>query len=441
MSSATPGPASVVVTEIIARKRDGKALTPEEISSVVAGLMRGAVSDAQMAALLMATVLRGMSEEETAALTQAMLHSGEVLDLSSIAGLKVDKHSTGGVGDKTTLVVAPLVAALGVPVPKMSGRALGHTGGTIDKLECIPGLRTDLSPARFRQQVAEIGVAIASQSDRMAPADKRIYALRDATATVESVPLIAASVMSKKLAAGADALVLDVKVGEGAFMAQRQQARALAEMMVRIGRGAGKRVVALVTAMDQPLGRTVGDALEVGEAVETLHGQGPEDFTDLCGIVAGYMLLVGGKAATPEEGRRGAQEALRSGAGLAKLRELVRAQGGAPEVVDDPSRLLGDTECRAVSLAQEGHLVRLDARQVGLVLRQLKEAAGPRKACCGVLLLAKCGEKVGDAPVARVIGPRGAGAALEEAARALAGAYGVAGEPVTGAALLQEVIA
>ena len=294
---------SVSPQSVIARKRDGHELSSEEIAWVVDGFVRGAVSEGQMAALLMAIVLNGMQPREVADLTLCMMRSGEVLDLSDLPGIKVDKHSTGGVGDKTTLVVAPLVAALGVPVPKMSGRALGHTGGTIDKLECLPGLTTQLSTERFRRQIAEIGVAIAAQSETMVPADKRIYALRDATATVESIPLIAASVMSKKLAVGADALVLDVKAGEGAFMADVARARELARVMVEIGEHAGKRVVALVTAMDQPLGTAVGDVLELQEAIATLAGDGPPDFVDLCALVAGHMLALGDARPTRRKGR------------------------------------------------------------------------------------------------------------------------------------------
>jgi pyrimidine-nucleoside phosphorylase len=430
----------MVITDIIAKKRDGGALQAEEIAWVVDGLVHGVVSDAQMAALLMAIVLRGMDEQEATHLTLAMTRSGETLDLSSIPGTTVDKHSTGGVGDKTTLVVAPLAAALGVPVPKMSGRALGHTGGTIDKLECLPGLRTDLSPAQFVEQVSDIGVAIAAQSARMAPADKRLYALRDATATVESVPLIASSVMSKKLAVGAQALVLDVKVGEGALLAGLEQARALARTMVDIGTRAGQRVVALLTAMDQPLGAAVGDALEVIEAIETLQGRGPADFTELCETITGYMLWLGSAATSPEEGRTRARTALAAGAGLAKLRQLVHAQGGEVAALDTPSSLLAEVARQEVRLASRGWVTGIDARAVGVAVRDLKAAAGPDKARVGVLLQVKGGEEATGRPVATVIAPPGLGEARSRAAEAVARAYQVGVASTPRRALLQEVV-
>ena len=364
------------ITDIIARKRDGKELAEAEIERVVSGFVRGEVGEGPMAALLMAVVLKGMSTAETAALTLAMARSGERLDLSAIPGVKVDKHSTGGVGDKTTLVVAPLVAALGVPVPKMSGRALGHTGGTIEKLEAIPGLSTDLPRDQFRVQVAEIGVAIASQTDDMVPADKMIYALRDATATVESIPLIAASVMSKKLAVGAEAMVLDVKVGAGAFMRDLGRARELAKAMVEIGSRAGRKVVALITRMEQPLGAAVGDAVEMVEAIQTLGGQGPPDLVQLCEVVAGHMLALGGAAASPEAGAGRARQALSSGMGKEKLRQMVAAQGGDARVVDEPESLLESSVRLPVRLGRAGFLAAVEARRIGVTVRRLKEAVG-----------------------------------------------------------------
>jgi pyrimidine-nucleoside phosphorylase len=395
----------LAIREVIAKKRDGFELSPEQIREAVDGYVLGRVSDSQMAALLMAIVLRGMTARETADLTFAMVASGECLDFSSIPGTKVDKHSTGGVGDKTTLVVAPLVASLGVPVPKMSGRALGHTGGTIDKLECIPGLTTALSPDRFRRQVAEIGVAIAAQTDRMAPADRKIYALRDATATVESVPLIASSVMSKKLAAGADAIVLDVKAGAGAFMPDLESARDLAEAMVDIARRGGKRVVALVTRMDEPLGAAVGDAPELIEAVQTLAGHGPPDFVALCEIVAGHMLHLGGAAPDPEHGRARARRGLASGAGLAKLRDMVAAQGGSPDILDQPEALIGGAERIPVEAERDGCVAAIDARRIGALVRDLKTRTGERKSECGVLLHKKAGDPVAGGPFASILVP------------------------------------
>lgn len=403
----------MAIRAAIASKRDGGELTKEEISRAVSGFVSGQVREAEMAALLMAIFLRGMSARETADLTMAMVETGEQLDLSAVGGPTVDKHSTGGVGDKTTLVVAPLVAALGVRVPKMSGKALGHTGGTIDKLTTIPGLTTELSPDRFLRQVAEVGVAIAVQSDRLAPADRLIYSLRDRTATVESIPLIASSVMSKKLAVGAQGIVLDVKVGSGAFMRDLRQARELAEAMVAIGERAGRRVVALITRMDEPLGRAVGDAVEMVEAIETLAGRGPADFLELCEMLAGHMLAVAGAAPDAEDGRAQARAALAQGRGLPTLHAMVAAQGGSATALDDPSVLIGKVEERPVYPPGEGYLTAVEARAVGSAVRGLKEAVGPAaRAQCGVLLRAKVGDRVEGQPAATVIAPCGASEAL-----------------------------
>jgi pyrimidine-nucleoside phosphorylase len=393
----------VDIRDIIACKRDGAELTPDEISWVVGGYTQGLIPDAPMAALLMAIVLRGMTARETTDLTLAMLDSGDRLDLSSLPGATVDKHSTGGVGDKTTLVVAPLLATLGVKVGKVSGRALGHTGGTIDKLECVPGLKTELAPERFVAQVTEIGVAICAQSARIAPADRKIYALRNETATVESIPLIASSVMSKKLAVGADAIVLDVKAGRGAFVPSVAEARKLATAMVEIGSGAGRKVVALVTRMDEPLGRAVGDAVELVEAIETLRGRGPRDFVNLCTLVAGHMLALGGVTADAGEGRKAARRALRSGVGLAKLRELVVAQGGDPSVIDEPSLLTKGAAFLPVSLDASGYVNSIDARRIGEMVRELKSAAGERKSLCGVLVEKKVGDRIGAGEVVAAV--------------------------------------
>jgi pyrimidine-nucleoside phosphorylase len=311
----------MVPLEVIGRKRDGGEHTPEEIDFLLSGYLRGDIPDYQMAAWLMAVCIRGMTRAETLALTRAMVASGEVLDLSGIKGIKVDKHSTGGVGDKVTLIAAPLAAACGVKVPKLSGRALAHTGGTLDKLESVPGLTVDLDPERFIRQVLEIGIAVAAQSPRMVPADKLLYALRDVTATVPSVPLIASSVMSKKIAAGADAIVLDVKFGRGAFMPDVDAAVELASEMVQLGEGAGRRTVALVTAMDNPLGLSVGNALEVAEALRALEGEGDEELLEVSLRVALEMCKLAGVSVDP--GR-----VLRSGAGRETFVRMLVAQGG-----------------------------------------------------------------------------------------------------------------
>jgi pyrimidine-nucleoside phosphorylase len=307
--------------EVIGRKRDGGEHTPEEIDWLLAAYLKGDVPDYQMAAWLMAVCIRGMTRAETLALTNAMVRSGEVLDLSGIEGVKVDKHSTGGVGDKVTLIAAPLAAACGVKVPKLSGRGLAHTGGTLDKLESVPGLTVDLEPERFIRQVRDVGIAVAAQSPKIVPADKAMYALRDVTGTVPSIPLIASSVMSKKIAAGADAIVLDVKFGRGAFMPDPESAKRLAREMVLIGDGAGRRTVALVTAMDNPLGRSIGNALEVQEALDALEGKGDQELIEVSLSVAGEMCRLAGVSIKPED-------ALRSGAGRKKFEEMLAAQGG-----------------------------------------------------------------------------------------------------------------
>ncbi|HYS98056.1 MAG TPA: thymidine phosphorylase [Candidatus Dormibacteraeota bacterium] len=345
--------------EVIGRKRDGHEHPPEEIEFLLSGYVRGEIADYQMAAWLMAVCIRGMTAAETLALTQTMVASGEVLDLSAIPGIKVDKHSTGGVGDKVTLIAAPLAAACGVKVPKLSGRALAHTGGTLDKLESVPGLTVDLDPDRFIKQVREIGIAVASQSPRMVPADKLLYALRDVTATVPSIPLIASSVMSKKIAAGADAIVLDVKFGRGAFMPDVASAEQLAREMVELGEGAGRRTVALVTAMDNPLGRSVGNALEVQEALDALAGVGDDELLEVCLRVTREMCQVAGVSADPEK-------VLRSGAGRQTFERMLAAQGGHLERGLPVAPV--QVEVKAES---EGHVEGIDALEVGLAAIEL----------------------------------------------------------------------
>jgi len=340
--------------EVIGHKRDGREHTPDEIQFLVTGYVRGEIPDYQMAAWLMAVAIRGMTPAETLALTQAMVASGEVLDLSAIPGIKVDKHSTGGVGDKVTLIAAPLAAACGVKVPKLSGRALAHTGGTLDKLESVPGLTVDLDPERFIEQVREIGIAVAAQSPRLVPADKLLYALRDVTATVQSLPLIASSVMSKKIAAGADAIVLDVKFGRGAFMPDVASAEDLAAEMVQLGEGAGRRTVALVTAMDNPLGLTVGNALEVAEALEALSGRGDEELLDVSVRVAREMCELAGVSADPAQ-------AMRSGAGRQTFERMLAAQGGHLERGLPVAAVNVD-----VASTGDGYVAGIDALEVGL---------------------------------------------------------------------------
>ncbi|MGC9772052.1 pyrimidine-nucleoside phosphorylase [Fervidobacterium changbaicum] len=357
--------------DIILKKRNGGKLSKEEIEFMVSGYVKGDVPDYQMAAFLMAIYFRHMDPEERAILTEVMANSGDRIDLSSIPGIKIDKHSTGGVGDKTTLVVGPIVASLGVPVAKMSGRALGHTGGTIDKLESIPGFRTALSEEEFFENVRKIGIAIVGQTANLVPADKKIYALRDATATVDEVSLIASSIMSKKLAGGADGYVLDVKVGSGAFMKTLEQATELAEAMVGIAKAHGKKAVAVLTNMDVPLGKMVGNSLEVLEAIETLKGNGPDDFTELCLNLAAWMCHLAEKG-TFEECLKMAQEALESGRALEKFRQLVEHQGGNPEVVDRPTEVLPMTD-RTVEFTapQNGYITAIDTEKIGIASNYL----------------------------------------------------------------------
>ncbi len=352
--------------EVIHAKRDGRAIPAADLAALVDGFTRGEVPDYQMAAFCMAVFFRGMDAAEVAALTDAMLRSGDVLDLSEVPGPKVDKHSTGGVGDKVSIALAPLVAACGVKVPMISGRGLGHTGGTLDKLEAIPGFRTDLPPDRFRALVRDVGACLVGQTARLAPADGRLYALRDVTATVESIPLIAASIMSKKLAEGIDGLVLDVKVGPGAFMKSAAEARALASTLAGIGRAAGKRVAALLTDMSQPLGRAVGNALEVLEAVDLLRGGGPPDLREVTVALGAEMLRLGGGVADGPSARRAIEGAIADGRGLAKLEEIVRAQGGDPAFLRDPGRLPRAPRTYDVAAPAAGFVRAIDAEAIGL---------------------------------------------------------------------------
>ncbi|MDR2296468.1 MAG: thymidine phosphorylase [Clostridiales Family XIII bacterium] len=356
--------------DIILKKREGEALSKEEITYFVNGCTDGSIPDYQVSALLMAIFFKGLSHDETFLLTDAMMRSGDVVDLSSIEGVKVDKHSTGGVGDKTTLIAGPLAAACGVPVAKMSGRGLGFTGGTVDKMESIPGMRTGPAAADFISLVNRTKLAVIGQTGRIAPADKKLYALRDVTATVDNLSLIASSVMSKKLASGSDAFVLDVKCGNGAFMETIEDAKALGEIMVEIGTASGKKTIALVTNMDRPLGRGVGNGIEVMEAIETLKGAGPADITELSLRLASYMILAGGAAASPDAGYEAAKAALSSGAGLEKLRALIAGQGGNPAVIDDFSLFPKAALSVAVRADADGYVVGVAARDIGIASRR-----------------------------------------------------------------------
>jgi pyrimidine-nucleoside phosphorylase len=351
--------------DLIRKKRDGGALSSDEIAYLVAGCTSGNIPDYQMAAWLMAVVLRGMTREETAALTHSMLHSGEVLDLSFLPAKKVDKHSTGGVGDKTSLVLAPLVAAGGLYVPMISGRGLGHTGGTLDKLESIPGFRVDLSVSEFHRVLKACGTSMIGQTEKIAPADRKLYALRDVTGTVESPYLICASIMSKKLAEGTDALVLDVKTGSGAFMKKEEDAVFLAELMVETGERMGKQMAALITDMNQPLGRMVGNALEVQECIEVLHGGGPADLRDLCIELAAWMFFLGGAVKTVEQGKRLSAQIIVSGKAFDRFRQMVELHGGDISTIDDPTRLPGTDHRVEVPSSRSGYVTAIACEQVG----------------------------------------------------------------------------
>lgn len=351
--------------DIIIKKREGEELSRSEIEFFIDGFTRGEIPDYQASAWAMAVLLRGMTERETTDLTMAMAHSGETLDLTGVVPIAVDKHSTGGVGDKTTLVVEPVVAACGLPVGKMSGRGLGFSGGTLDKMESIPGYRTNLSREEFIEQQRTEGLVLTGQSGDLAPADGKLYALRDVTGTVPSIPLIASSIMSKKIAAGAQAIVLDVKIGLGAFMENLEEGRVLARTMVAIGALSGRKVVALLSDMNQPLGWAVGNALEVREALNALRGSGPEDFREHCLVAAAHMLVVGRKAANLDKARTMAESALESGRALESFRRLVQAQGGDVRYVDEPDRLPQAPLIETVPASRAGYLLGINAREVG----------------------------------------------------------------------------
>ncbi|MBR6029208.1 MAG: thymidine phosphorylase [Clostridia bacterium] len=418
---------------IINKKKLGEELTREEITAFAEGAATGAVPDYQLAALLMAIRLKGMNARETTDLTLSMLRTGDVADLSAIPGVKVDKHSTGGVGDTTTLVLAPLVAACGVPVAKMSGRGLGHTGGTLDKLESIPGLTVSLTEERFIQQVKDIGLAVIGQTGSLAPADKSLYALRDVTATVDSLPLIASSIMSKKLASGADAIVLDVKTGSGAIMQTVEDSIGLAQAMVDIGRLAHRPVTAIVTGMDQPLGTHVGNALEVKDAIDVLAGRTRGDLLEVSLILGAKMLLLAGRTADENEACSLLEEAIASGAGLEKLRQMIRAQGGDERVVDDLSLLPGTPVRREVSAGCRGWCAAMDTTALGLAAQAM--GAGrlrkedPLDPGVGFILPVRIGDEVfPDTPLCTLFARTEAEA--DQAEQAIRAALTFAGAPV-----------
>jgi pyrimidine-nucleoside phosphorylase len=435
---------SMRAVDLIRRKRDGGELSPAEIEFLVEGLTDGIVPTYQWAALAMAIVWRGMTTAETAALVRAMLHTGTVIDLGDIPGPKVDKHSTGGVGDKTSLILAPIAAACGVTVPMVSGRGLGHTGGTLDKLESIPGFRIDLDLAAYRRIARECGLVLIGQTAEIAPADRVLYALRDATATVESIPLITASILSKKLAEGIDALVLDVKSGDGAFMARREDARALAESMATIGRAMGKPVRAILTSMDAPLGRMVGNSLEVRECVACLRGEGPEDLMEVSLELAAEMLVLGGVAPSRAEALTRCRGSIVDGSALDRFRRVVSAQGGDPRVCDDPLGVLPRaTRLETVRAERAGFIEAFKAWPVGQASMLLgagrataEDAIDP---AAGIVLVKTVGDRVSAGEVIAELhfNPPHA-AAVPAASDLVAGAVSIGPEPVTRPSLILE---
>lgn len=385
------------MVDLIAKKRDGYALTKEEIEFIIRGYTNGDIPDYQMSAFAMAVFFRGMTEEETAALTMAMVHSGDVIDLSKIEGIKVDKHSTGGVGDTTTLVLGPLVASVGVPVAKMSGRGLGHTGGTIDKLESVPGFHVEIDNDQFIELVNKNKIAIIGQTGNLTPADKKLYALRDVTATVNSIPLIASSIMSKKIAAGADAIVLDVKTGAGAFMKDLEGAKQLAKAMVEIGKRVGRKTMAVISDMSQPLGYAVGNALEVKEAIDTLKGKGPEDLQELCLTLGSYMVYLAEKASSLEEARALLETSIQEGKALETFKVFLKAQGGDASVVDDPSKLPQAKYQWELEAPEDGYVAEIIADEVGTAAMLLGAGRATKESVIDLSVGLALRKKVGDA--------------------------------------------
>ena len=384
--------------DLIIKKRDGQELTKKEINFMIKEYCEDRIPDYQISAMLMAIYFQGMNIDEIKYLTMAMVHSGKIIDLSSIPGIKVDKHSTGGVGDTTTLALAPMVAAAGVPVAKMSGRGLGHTGGTIDKLESIKGFKTELSLNKFINIVKKVGASIISPTSDLAPADKKLYALRDVTGTIDSIPLIVSSIMSKKLAAGADAIVLDVTTGSGAFMKEYKDALKLGKIMVDIGLEFGKETVSVITNMGEPLGFAIGNSLEVKEAIEVLKNRGPEDLRDLCLVLGAYMLELGGAAKNYEEGRKRLEKILKEGTAFSKFKEMVAAQGGNPEIIDKPELLPLAKHCTKIKAVISGYIQKIDSRLIGESAMLLGAGREKKESeidlSVGIILKKKVGSKV-----------------------------------------------
>ena len=385
------------MVDIIEKKRDGGELTKAEIEFFIEGYTNGTIPDYQASSLLMAIYFQDMTDDERAHLTMAMVQSGDQIDLASIEGVKVDKHSTGGVGDTTTLPLAAMVAAVGVPVAKMSGRGLGHTGGTIDKMEAIPGFHVELTSEQFTKQVNDIKMAVVGQSGNLTPADKKLYALRDVTGTVSSIPLIAASIMSKKIASGADAIVLDVKTGDGAFMKTLDDSKELAHAMVKIGNSVGRNTMAVISDMEQPLGYAIGNALEVQEAIDALKGEGPADLMELCYTLGSQMVVLGGKAATIEEARTLLEEAVASGAALDVLRKFITAQDGDASVIDDPTRLPQAKFISEVVAKESGYVARIDAEDIGTAAMLLGAGRATKESEIDLAVGLVLRKKVGDA--------------------------------------------
>ncbi|USK32412.1 pyrimidine-nucleoside phosphorylase [Bacillus sp. F19] len=385
------------IVDLIEKKRDGKELTKEEISFIVKGYTNGDIPDYQMSALTMAIYFKGMTKQERAQLTMEMVHSGDTIDLSKIEGIKVDKHSTGGVGDTTTLVLGPLVAAVGVPVAKMSGRGLGHTGGTIDKLEAVPGFHVEIENDEFIKLVNQNKIAVIGQSGNLTPADKKLYALRDVTATVDSIPLIASSIMSKKIAAGADAIVLDVKTGAGAFMKDLDDAKELAQAMVEIGNAVGRKTMAVISDMSQPLGYAIGNALEIKEAIDTLKGEGPEDLHELCLTLGSYMVFLAEKASSLEEARAMLEEVIQNGKALETLKIFLEAQGGDGSVVDDPSKMPQASYKVELEAKEDGYVSEIVADSVGVAAMWLGAGRATKESEIDLAVGLMLNKKIGDA--------------------------------------------